>query len=89
MKKLTYSILACLLSVQWGFAQEKSVTICQYWIDSNDRQEIRINGEEVSFVVDASGINEGMHTLNYRGAPDKPCGEDARMLTQKLLLNDT
>lgn len=66
MKRLTYSFLACLLSVQWGFAQEKSVTICQYWIDSNDRQEIRINGEEVSFVVDASGVNEGIHTLNYR-----------------------
>ena len=28
-------------------------------------------------------------TLEIRGAPDKPCGEDARMLTQKLLLNDT
>ena len=26
---------------------------------------------------------------NFLGAPDKPCGEDARMLTQKLLLNDT
>ena len=23
------------------------------------------------------------------GAPDKPCGEDVRMLTQKLSLNDT
>ena len=27
--------------------------------------------------------------LKLWGAPDKPCGEDARMLTQKLLLNDT
>ena len=30
-----------------------------------------------------------MVSLLKTGAPDKPCGEDARMLTQKLLLNDT
>lgn len=139
MKRLNFSILACLLSVQWGFAQGISVTNCQYWIDQtgsanavtktvsgtdisfsvdtkdlpkgihnlyfrlqdsdgmwsglqswlfyvserkanketkvlqgeywidgNGKQEIAISGEQVSFVLDASGVGEGMHTLNYR-----------------------
>lgn len=139
MKRLIYSILACLLSVQWGFSQGKSVMNCQYWIDQtgsenavtkvvsgtdvsfsvdtknlpigihnlyfrlqdteemwsglqswlfyvserkanketkisqgeywidgNDKQEIAISGEQISFVLDASGVGEGMHTLNYR-----------------------
>ena len=37
-------------------------------------------------------LNSAEHEKNQGrkvGAPDKPCGEDARMLTQKLLLNDT
>lgn len=66
MKRLIYSILACLLSIQMGYAQEKSVVNCQYWIDSGDRQEIAISGEQVAFVLDASEASEGMHTLNYR-----------------------
>ena len=139
MKKLIFSILACLLSVQWEFAQGISVTNCQYWIgqtgsanavtsavsgtdisfsvdtkslstgihplyfrcqdtkgmwsglqswlfyvgekkanketkitqgeywiDGNDKQEIAISGEQFSFILDVSGVSEGMHTLNYR-----------------------
>ena len=66
MNRLIYSILACLSSIQIGFAQEKSVVNCQYWIDSGDRQEISINGEQVAFVLDASNTSEGIHTLNYR-----------------------
>src|SRR5574344_489030 len=27
--------------------------------------------------------------VEFSGAPDKPCGENVRMLTQKLSLNDT
>lgn len=139
MRRLIYSILAFLLSIQCGNAQDKSVTNCQYWInqtgsanavtkavggtdvsfsidtkslatgihnlyfrlqdtdgmwsglqswlfyvskrksnkkikitkgeywiDRNDKQEIAISGEQVSFVLDASGLGEGIHTLNYR-----------------------
>ena len=139
MKRLIYSILACLLSIQMGYAQGKSVakyqywidsaghdnsvtgtvsgaevsfsldtknlpegihnlyfrfqdsdgmwsgiqswlfcvneikknkvvkiTQCEYWMDSSEKQEITINGEQVAFVLDASKTSEGMHTLNYR-----------------------
>lgn len=65
MKRLRISILACLLSIQMGFAQEKNVVNCQYWIDSGDRQEIAVDGEQVEFQVDASMISEGLHTLNF------------------------
>ena len=63
-RKLTFFLI--LFAVVIGFAQEKTVIQCEYWIDNSRRCTIPVSGEEVSFVVDASGIQEGIHTLNYR-----------------------
>ena len=46
--------------------KETKITQGEYWIDGNDKQEIAISSEQLSFVLDASGVKEGMHTLNYR-----------------------
>lgn len=144
MIKLLYSIIVCLLSIQWGYAQgtsianyqywidqtghERAITKavngtdvcfsvdtknlqsgihnlyfrfqdnnemwstlqswlffapklmkkegikilqCEYWIDSDEKQEFTIDGEQVSFVLDAIGVGEGLHTLNYRVKDDE------------------
>ena len=46
----------------------KEVKIIQgeYWIDNNEKQEIAIDNDQIAFVLDASKVKEGMHTLNYR-----------------------
>ena len=51
-----------------GMKKNKEVKIIQgeYWIDNNEKQEIVINNDQIAFVLDASKVNEGMHTLNYR-----------------------
>ena len=48
--------------------KNKEVKIIQgeYWIDNNEKQEIAIDNDQIAFVLDASKVNEGMHTLNYR-----------------------
>ena len=47
--------------------KNKEVKIIQgeYWIDNNKKQEIAIDNDQIAFVLDASKVNEGMHTLNY------------------------
>lgn len=51
-----------------GMKKNKEVKIIQgeYWIDNNKKQEIAIDNDQIAFVLDASKVNEGMHTLNYR-----------------------
>lgn len=51
-----------------GMKKNKEVKIIQgeYWIDNNEKQEIAIDNDQIAFVLDASKVNEGMHTLNYR-----------------------
>ena len=48
--------------------KNKEVKIIQgeYWIDNNEKQEIAIDNDQIAFVLDASKVKEGMHTLNYR-----------------------
>lgn len=48
--------------------KNKEVKIIQgeYWIGNNEKQEIAIDNDQIAFVLDASKVNEGMHTLNYR-----------------------
>lgn len=51
-----------------GMKKNKEVKIIQgeYWIDNNEKQEIAIDNDQIAFALDASKVNEGMHTLNYR-----------------------
>ena len=42
------------------------VVKAEYWIDSNDKKELTVDGPQLAFTVDAAGEREGMHTLNYR-----------------------
>jgi len=39
---------------------------CEYWIDNRDKQKIKIDRDQISFVLDAIEIGEGLHTLNFR-----------------------
>ena len=50
-----------------GMKKNKEVKIIQgeYWIDNNEKQEIAIDNDQIAFALDASKVNEGMHTLNY------------------------
>lgn len=38
----------------------------EYWVDNYEKQYILTNDSDISFAVDASLLNEGMHILNYR-----------------------
>lgn len=69
MKRLIYSILACLLSIQMGYAQGKSVASYQYWIDPTGNANAvtgTVNGAEVSFSFDTKNLTTGIHNLYYR-----------------------
>lgn len=69
MKRLIYSILACLLSIQMGYAQGKSIANYQYWIDStgNDNAVTNtVSGAEVSFSLDTKNLPVGIHNLYFR-----------------------
>ena len=46
----------------------KSIANCtlEYWIDDNTHQSQPINDTTTSFVLDASALSEGLHTLNYQ-----------------------
>lgn len=67
MNRFVLSLLALLyLSYHVALAQNRHVTKCEYWIDGNEKQEVAVNGESVTFAVDASGMSEGLHTLNYQ-----------------------
>lgn len=46
--------------------EEVKVVKAEYWIDSNEKKELTVNGSQVAFTVEAAEVSEGLHTLNYR-----------------------
>ena len=46
--------------------EEVKVVKAEYWIDSNKKKELTVNGSQVAFTVEAVEVSEGLHTLNYR-----------------------
>lgn len=46
--------------------EEVKVVKAEYWIDSNEKKELAVNGSQVAFTVEAAEVSEGLHTLNYR-----------------------
>ncbi len=46
--------------------EEVKVVKAEYWIDSNEKKELTVNGSQVAFTVEAAAVREGLHTLNYR-----------------------
>lgn len=38
----------------------------EYWFDEREHQTVSVNEQESNFVLDASALNEGLHTLHYR-----------------------
>lgn len=40
--------------------------VLHYWMDDGQRQTRPIEGDELSFVADASALAEGLHTISYR-----------------------
>lgn len=59
----------------WGFFVRKlpkndtlKVVSCEYWIDNNysDKIQLPVDSTYMTFMVDASMLNEGLHTLSYR-----------------------
>lgn len=69
MKNLIYSILACLLSIQVGYAQNRSVIRYQYWISGDGYDSAvtgSVDGENVEFTLGTDGLSQGIHSLNFR-----------------------
>lgn len=62
------------------YVPEQALTnpVLHYWIDGGQRQTRTIEGNEVSFMVDASGLTEGLHTISYRVM----CGDDRGSATR-------
>ena len=46
--------------------EEVKVVKAEYWIDSNEKKELAVNGSQVAFTLEAAEVSEGLHTLNYR-----------------------
>ena len=46
--------------------EDVKVVKAEYWIDSNEKKELKVDGPQLAFTVDAAGECEGLHTLNYR-----------------------
>lgn len=45
---------------------DKLVTKCKYWIDDKSAYETEVVDGQVSFLMDASEVLEGIHTLKYQ-----------------------
>ena len=58
--------------------QALSNPVLHYWIDGGQRQTRPIEGNELSFVADASALSEGLHTISYRVV----CGNDVGSATK-------
>lgn len=43
-----------------------SPVLCEYWIDDSPISSTKMNGNELSFTIDANPLAVGMHILNYR-----------------------
>lgn len=58
------------------YVPEQALTnpVLHYWIDSGQRQTRAIEGNEVSFLADVSGLAEGLHTISYRVMCDNDKG---------------
>ena len=60
--------LACLLALT-AAADDRTLTAGEYWIDNNHNQRTTVDiGSDglMQFVLDASTLSEGLHTLHYR-----------------------
>ena len=62
------------------YVPEQALTnpVLHYWIDGGQRQTRAIDGNEVSFLADASQLAEGLHTISYRVV----CSNDKGSATQ-------
>ena len=68
MRKIMLSFLACLLALT-AAADDRTLTAGEYWIDNNHNQRTTVDiGSDglMQFVLDASTLSEGLHTLHYR-----------------------
>ena len=45
---------------------EKNISLCQYWVDGGGKKESAFSGNDITLVVDASSLIEGLHTFYYR-----------------------
>ena len=52
-----------------------------YWIDGGQWQTRAIDGDEVSFLADASALAEGLHTISYRVVDNNDVGSAAQSWT--------
>ena len=59
-------LLVGLFLLSFSADAQKSLSKCEYWIDSGVTAEADFDGEEVAFAIDASKLSEGLHTLYYR-----------------------
>lgn len=68
MRKIMLPFLACLLALT-AAADDRTLTAGEYWIDNNHNQRTTVDiGSDglMQFVLDASTLSEGLHTLHYR-----------------------
>ena len=63
MKRLFILIVAWLAV---GTLSAQNLTRCEYWLDQNygASQEVTLGSSTLQFQVDATGLNEGLHSLN-------------------------
>ena len=66
MKRLYITILVFSLFSILPTHSQTVISQLQYWIDNGEKKEVAFSGESVSFVIDASNVSEGLHTLSYR-----------------------
>ena len=64
----------------YRYVPEQALTppVLHYWIDGGQRHTRVIDGDEVSFLADASLLAEGLHTISYRVV----CSNDKGSATQ-------
>lgn len=65
-KRLLTTILVVTLISLLPVLSQKKLTACQYWIDNGERVETAFTGNDITLAINASGIEVGLHTLNYR-----------------------
>lgn len=41
-------------------------SVLEYWFDEGNHQTVEVSGAEGNFVLDASALDEGLHTLHYQ-----------------------